>query len=174
MTDSTEKYKDSIKKARDIVEELKLVEPYKTNAFNALLSDLLTKKTSNFSGSSLKFKEQSPEIKEEINSSLDFSEVPFFENFDKLDWKSKLLHILQWAKNNHPAKGLITSEFVKIFSERFGMPYIDSSKINKELTRRLIKTPLATRKKINQRDFVWFITPKGEDYLKRGHSRDED
>ena len=61
----------------------------------------------------------------------------------------------------------MTSEFVEIFRERFGMPYIDSGKINKEITRRLQKTPLITRTRINQRNFRWFITPKGEEYLKK-------
>ena len=84
-----------------------------------------------------------------------------------MHWKDKMLNILQWAKYNHSEKGLLTSEFVSIFKERFGIPYYDSGKINKEITRRLLKTPLITRKRINQRDFRWFITPKGEEYLKK-------
>lgn len=47
------------------------------------------------------------------------------------------------------------------------MPYIDSTNINKEMNRRLLKTPLITRKKINQGDYRWYITLKGEDYLKK-------
>ena len=36
-----ESYKEKIKKAKDIVEELNLEEPYKTNAFNTILKNLL-------------------------------------------------------------------------------------------------------------------------------------
>ena len=97
---------------------------------------------------------------------INHEEIPYFEGFDKLNWKLKLLNILQWAKYNHQERGLVTSEFVDIFHERFGMPYLDSGKINKEITRRLLNTSLITRKRINQRAFRWYITPKGEEYLK--------
>jgi hypothetical protein len=158
-------YKEKVKKAMDVVEGLNLEEPYKTNAFNTILKDLLEKK-----------KPLQNVRENKINSSpseknrgtlLNFGEIPYFDNFDKLNWKHKMLNILQWAKHNHLEKGLLTSEFVSIFKERFGMPYIDSGKINKEITRRLLKTPLITRMRTNQRDFRWFITPKGEEYLKK-------
>ena len=159
-----EGYKEKVKKAKDIVEDLNLEEPYKTNAFNTILQDLLGKKSP---------VKNLPEDKlnalssEEDKIQINFKDIPYFDNFDKIGWKDKLLHLLKWAKHNHPEKGLLTSEFVSIFRERFGIPYYDSGKINKEITRRLLKTPLITRKKINQRDFIWFITPRGEEYLKK-------
>ena len=161
MNDNLEGYKEKVKKAKDIVEELSLEEPYKTNAFNTILKNLLEK-----DNSSKGREEDKVSIKENTNILLNVEKIPYFDNFDKLNWKYKLLNILQWARHNHLEKGLLTSEFVIIFNERFGMPYIDSAKIGKEIKRRLLKTPLVTRRKINQRDFRWFITPKGEEYLK--------
>ena len=160
-----EGYKEKVKKARKIVEELNLEEPYKTNAFNTILKDLLEKKKSLQPEQASKMNSHHP--KENNDIQLDFKGIPYFDDFDRLNWKFKLLNILQWAKHNHSEKGLLTSEFVNVFKERFGMPYIDSGKINKEITRRLLKTPLITRKRINKRDFRWFITPKGEEYLKK-------
>ena len=146
-----------------MVEGLGLEEPYKTNAFNTVLKDLLEKKKPLQIMEDIKI--NSSLSKEKDVPSLNFEEIPYFDDFDKLNWKDKLLNILQWAKHHHPERGLLTSDFVGIFKERFGIAYIDSGKINKEITRRLIKTPLITRKRINKRDFRWFITPRGEEYL---------
>ncbi len=159
-----EGYKENIKKAKEIVEELNLEEPYKTNAFNTLLKDLLSKKGYSNDDSTSRIDSNSAE-----KSSLQFNmeEIPYFEDFDNLKWKDKILNLLQWARHNHPERGLITSELVDIFHERFAISYVDSGKINKEVTRRLVKTPFITRKRINQRDFRWFITPRGEEYLKK-------
>jgi len=161
MESDIEWYKEKVKKAKEIVESLKLEEPFKTNTFNTLLKSLLDKdkivKTPSIKSNLVKEEE---EIKD-----FDFSKVPYFENFDKLSWKSKLLCILKWAKQNHPKKGLISSEFASIFNERFGMAYIDTGTVNKELSRRLLNTPLITRKKINKKEFRWFITPKGEEAI---------
>lgn len=161
-----EDYKEKVKKAKDVVEELKLQEPYKTNAFNKVLQDLLAKKRPLQKAHNEKVSSSAPE-ENNNGTPINVDEIPYFENFDKLNWKDKLLNILQWAKHNYPEKGLVTSDFVNIFKERFGIAYMDSGKINKEITRRLLKTPLITRRKINQRDFRWFITPKGEEYLKK-------
>jgi len=119
-------YKDKIKKARDIVEELKLEEPYKTNAFNAILKELLEKNKS--PQTSQKNKKNALTSEGAEGAQFNFEEIPYFDNFDKSNWKDKLLNLLQWAKQNHSEKGLVTSEFVNIFKERFRMPYIDSGK----------------------------------------------
>ncbi len=86
-----------------------------------------------------------------------------------MGWKEKLLHILKWARRSHSGGGLLTSEITQIFHDRFGMKYVDSNQVNKEMSRRLLKTPYITRKKINEKEFRWFITPKGEEILENGN-----
>lgn len=159
-----EEYQKKIKIAKETVEHMDLDDNLRINAFNTILKSLLEKednKKENISKSSQMLKKQ--DKKEGV---LDFSIIPYFENFENLSWKEKILNILAWAKENNSSGGLLTSEIVLIFHERFGIKYVDSPTINKEMNRRLLKTPYVTRKKIDQKSFRWFITSKGEMFLK--------
>jgi len=159
------KYQEKIELAKQIVEGANLEEPFKTNAFNTVLKSLLEKEGQTVSLKQTEEGNIGVKNEKKIDEEIDHSKIPYFDNFEKLGWKEKILNILRWARLNDPRGGLSSGEIVKIFHVRFAMKYVDSTKINKEITRRLLKTPYITRKKLNERDFLWFITPQGEEFL---------
>ena len=90
MDDKLESYKENVEKAKHIVEELGLQEPYKTNAFNTILKDLLEKRTPLSQKKTTLNKRKAWSLEENNHPKFNFDEIPYFDNFDKLNWKYKL------------------------------------------------------------------------------------
>ena len=110
--------------------------------------------------------ESSAYIDGEVNSTFEPTQFDGPTNFASLAWKDKLLYILDWANDNYENHGLTTNQIVEIFNKKCKQPYIDSTKIRKEITRRLINSTYIRYTK-EGRNNTWYISPQGKDYIQK-------